>query len=237
MLHYCNICNEFLDFKPMLYRKSACCPKCGSLERHRAMAIHLYHYLPKMHNANILHFSPEKCLTDLIMSAPSNYYGVYYDAQTKTGIDIRKLPYQDGFFDFIILNQILEHIDDDAQAVSELYRVAKPGAVVLLTVPLVHQYQNNIYRRIDNTCISHLHGIPSNKTFMPEKADTPTKSLDLYGQADHVRIYGIDSMKELLEKSGFNVHIAKPENYPHDFRMLLNIIDEIFICEKPDAPL
>jgi SAM-dependent methyltransferase len=49
--------------------------------------------------------------------------------------DIRRMPFPDGCFDLILATDIVEHIDDDAQALSEIRRVLKPGGHALLTVP------------------------------------------------------------------------------------------------------
>jgi SAM-dependent methyltransferase len=46
------------------------------------------------------------------------------------------LPYADRTFDLVCALDILEHVDDDDAAWSEVARVAKPGAVLLLSVPL-----------------------------------------------------------------------------------------------------
>lgn len=49
--------------------------------------------------------------------------------------DATKLPFKDKTFDRIIASEILEHIPDDQKAVSEMYRVLKPGGIVMVTVP------------------------------------------------------------------------------------------------------
>ena len=49
---------------------------------------------------------------------------------------ITQLPYADHLFDLVCALDIVEHVDDDAAALEELSRVARPGAVVLLSVPL-----------------------------------------------------------------------------------------------------
>jgi SAM-dependent methyltransferase len=46
------------------------------------------------------------------------------------------LPFPDGTFDFVCALDIVEHVDDDDSAFSELSRVAAPGAALLLSVPL-----------------------------------------------------------------------------------------------------
>ena len=51
---------------------------------------------------------------------------------------VSSLPFPDAMFDLVCAFDIVEHVDDDAAALSELARVAAPGAALLLSVPL-HQ--------------------------------------------------------------------------------------------------
>ncbi len=53
---------------------------------------------------------------------------------------VSSLPFPDGMFDLVCALDIVEHVDDDDGALSELSRVAAPGAAFLLSVPL-HQSQ------------------------------------------------------------------------------------------------
>lgn len=49
---------------------------------------------------------------------------------------VSSLPFPDGAFDLVCALDIVEHVDDDDGAFSELSRVAAPGAAFLLSVPL-----------------------------------------------------------------------------------------------------
>ncbi|MFP5464832.1 MAG: class I SAM-dependent methyltransferase [Gammaproteobacteria bacterium] len=49
---------------------------------------------------------------------------------------ITALPFPDGAFDLVCALDIVEHVDDEDGALSELSRVAAPGAALLLSVPL-----------------------------------------------------------------------------------------------------
>jgi len=49
--------------------------------------------------------------------------------------DICALPCPDDTYDLILATDIIEHIDDDAQALAELHRVLRPGGTAILTVP------------------------------------------------------------------------------------------------------
>ncbi len=45
------------------------------------------------------------------------------------------LPYPDDYFDLVFSNEVLEHVDDDAAAVRESWRVLKPGGRLVAFVP------------------------------------------------------------------------------------------------------
>lgn len=49
--------------------------------------------------------------------------------------NIYALPYADNTFDGVILSEVLEHVENDVDALREAYRVLKPGGVVAITVP------------------------------------------------------------------------------------------------------
>jgi SAM-dependent methyltransferase len=45
------------------------------------------------------------------------------------------LPYRDERFDLVISIDVLEHVDDDASALREIYRVCRRGGMLIATVP------------------------------------------------------------------------------------------------------
>ena len=45
------------------------------------------------------------------------------------------LPFGDGYFDVILSHEVIEHLDDDAQAVREAYRCLKPGGRLVVFCP------------------------------------------------------------------------------------------------------
>lgn len=49
--------------------------------------------------------------------------------------DIGALPFADAGFDLVMATDVIEHVDDDGQALRELRRVLSPDGAVLLTVP------------------------------------------------------------------------------------------------------
>jgi SAM-dependent methyltransferase len=49
--------------------------------------------------------------------------------------DARRLPIRDSRVDAVIAMDVLEHIDDDRAAASEIARVLRPGGIAFITVP------------------------------------------------------------------------------------------------------
>jgi SAM-dependent methyltransferase len=56
-------------------------------------------------------------------------------AQVALG-QVGSLPFADATFDLVCALDIVEHVDDDDGALSELARVAKPGGALLVSMPL-----------------------------------------------------------------------------------------------------
>lgn len=49
--------------------------------------------------------------------------------------DVTRLPFPAGFFDKMILSEVLEHLADDRAGLAEAYRVLRPGGLLAITVP------------------------------------------------------------------------------------------------------
>ena len=46
-----------------------------------------------------------------------------------------ELPFEDGFFDLVLLHEVLEHVDDDRKALEEACRVSAPGGRIVIFAP------------------------------------------------------------------------------------------------------
>jgi ubiquinone/menaquinone biosynthesis C-methylase UbiE len=67
--------------------------------------------------------------------------------------DATALPFQDATFDFVVTQDVIEHVEDDRAALREIYRVCAPSGLVLVLVPAfqflwsARDVQLNHYRR------------------------------------------------------------------------------------------
>ncbi len=187
-LHYCPICNQYGQFLPfgVIPRPAANCPHCGSLERHRFLYfIYKKYFLNTKKQIKLLHTAPEKCIYDLIKKNPKIDYtpidlfpeGYKFCQCLKE--DVTNLSFKDNTFDFVISNQVMEHILDENKFLSELLRVLKPGGYLLLNFPVFMDLE---------------------KTFQDDSITSPEDREKYYGQSDHVRKYGRDIFDKLKKK-------------------------------------
>lgn len=57
------------------------------------------------------------------------------------GLEVQKgelpdrLPYKEGEFDIILLLDVIEHIEDDFEAIRETFSILKPGGIIICTAP------------------------------------------------------------------------------------------------------
>ncbi len=210
--YYCPLCRH--GFKTMLpggfdlpvikeleivgggYRLNNICPRCQSTDRDRLVFLYLKHktgFFTKPQK--VLHVAPEPALykvfnkTDnLDYTAGTKYQEGFYYNDTLPSIDLTALPYGDNQFDFVIANHVLEHIENDHKAMTEIYRVLKPGGQAILQVPL---------------------SLKLEQTYEDPSVKTEQEREKHFGQFDHVRLYGRD-YPDKLKNAGFKVLKLKP---------------------------
>ena len=181
--------STFQAFLPYGYNKirnNVLSPSTYSLERHRLLWLYLKNetsfFKAKL---KVLHFAPESAL----MNRFKKLKNISYDtidlnspiADIKA--DICNLPFLDNSYDFILCNHVLEHIVDDNKAIKELYRVLKKNGIGIFQVPIDYNRDT---------------------TFEDFSVTNKKERNKLFGQYDHVRIYGLDFF-DRLQKAGFSV--------------------------------
>lgn len=141
----CPVCDYYGPFRdlPMPTGSTAKherCPRCRSWTRHRLQQLVLNEVFQNydLSTKKILHFAPERYFRASFQKLFKEYISA--DLMME-GVDVQcdmtKLPFEDGEFDFVCACHVLEHIQDDYKALSEIKRVLKPNGIAILPVPIL----------------------------------------------------------------------------------------------------
>ena len=201
-------------------RVNAVCPWCGAMERHRLLALYLRHRTEFLSAPmSLLHVAPEASVQRVLRRNRNlNYVDIDLNHPIpERRMDLTDLRFDDDVFDGILCSHVLEHIVDDRQAMRELCRVLKPTGLALVLVP-----QN----------------MDLESTFEDPTVTSPDDRARLFGQSDHVRVYGLD-FQQRLRAAGFNVELEKyiellPESVVRRHALRRSFI---YRCTKPAAAI
>jgi len=182
---------SFRKFLPYGYgkqRENALSPSTLSLERHRLMWLFLRDettFFTSNKKLKTLHIAPEQCFLDIFRKQQNLEY-ITSDLESPIAdvkADICDLPFKDNSFDVVFCNHVLEHITDDKKAMQELFRVMKKGGFGIFQIP---------------------QDIARETTFEDNSITDKKERAKIFGQYDHVRVYGLDYFNK-LRSVGFKV--------------------------------
>ena len=181
---------QFKSFLPYGYenpRENVLSPSTLSLERHRLLWLYLKNetdFFTAPHK--VLHFAPEQAFYRKFKKLKQLEYTTtdLNSPLADVKADICALPFKDNSFDIILCNHVLEHIPNDRKAISELYRVLKPSGWGIFQIP------QDLKREV---------------TYEDDSITDKKERAKIFGQYDHVRIYGRDYFDRLKEV-GFKVN-------------------------------
>ena len=178
---------RFLPYGYAKVRDNVLAPGTLSLERHRLFWLYLKNETTFFSAPlRVLHFAPEQAFVQKFKKQKNLTYTTtdLNSPIADVKADICDLPFKDNSFDFIICNHVLEHIPDDTKAMQELYRVLAPAGTAVVQVPY------DAKREI---------------TFEDNTITDQSERTRIFGQYDHLRVYGMDYFKK-LSSIGFNVN-------------------------------
>lgn len=152
------------------------CPRCGSTDRDRHLKLYFLHtgIAERIAGARVLHFAPERALEPWLESLGATRYMRADLFPARHGIervDLQDLPFDAASFDIVIANHVLEHVTLLDSATAEIARVLRPGGVAILQTP----WCAGLAATVDD----------------PTVVD-PIARTQLFGQDDHVRLFGRD---------------------------------------------
>lgn len=180
---------KFRSFLPYGYekvRENVLSPSTLSLERHRLLWLYLKNETSLFSQpTQLLHFAPEQCFYNRFRESENIHYTTtdLNSPLADVKADICNLPFADNEFEMILCNHVLEHIPNDRKAMKELYRVMKPGGTGIFQVPMENHRE---------------------KTFEDDSITDRAERAKIFGQYDHVRVYGMDYF-DRLRSVGFEV--------------------------------
>jgi len=180
---------SFRTFLPYGYeqpRENVLSPSTLSLERHRLLWLYLRNETNFfMSNLRVLHFAPEQAFYGRFKKLPNLEY-VTSDLNSPLATvkaDICDLPFEENSFDVILCNHVLEHIPNDTKAMQELFRVLRPNGWGIFQIP---------------------QDLTRETTFEDDSIIDKKERTRIFGQYDHVRVYGKDYFDK-LKSIGFEV--------------------------------
>lgn len=180
---------SFSTFLPYGYgtqRNNVLSPSTLSLERHRLLWLYLKNETNFFsEQLKVLHFAPEQAFYKRFKSIKNLEYTTtdLNSPLADVKADICDLPFKSEAFDVVLCNHVLEHIPNDTKAMQELYRVMKTGGWGIFQIP------QDLNRAT---------------TFEDDSITDKKERAKIFGQYDHVRIYGKDYFDK-LRSIGFKV--------------------------------
>ncbi len=190
------------------------CPVCGALERHRLTTLFLDRHPQLLAGLKrVLHVAPEPPVERIFRKWTQESYvsfDLFADNVLVQG-DLTSLPFDSQTFDALYCSHVLEHVPDDHKAMEELHRVLRPDGWAIIQVPITGE-----------------------DTFEDLSVTDPARRRQLFGQPDHVRVYGRD-FSSRLARARFSVRVERPQQDFGPETMThcgLSTKDDIFFCKK-----
>ncbi|OBQ56159.1 methyltransferase domain-containing protein [Tamlana sp. s12] len=207
---------SFKSFLPYGYgnqRSNVLSPSTLSLERHRLLWLYLKNETPFFTAPlKVLHFAPEQAFYKRFRKMKNLDY-VTTDLNSPLAdvkADICNLPFEDESFDMILCNHVLEHIPNDTKAMQELYRILRKGGMGILQIP---------------------QDLNREKTFEDDSITDKKERAKIFGQYDHVRVYGRDYFDKLRD-IGFTV-----EEVDYTANLSEDLIDRYCLAQGEIIPV
>lgn len=198
------------------------CPHCYCNDRDRHLWLYVAYsgILESAPEKRILHIAPEVRIEQRIRRLQPREYiagDLFPRSPEHRKINVEALDFPDGYFDLIICNHVLEHVDNPDIALAEFSRCLAPGGHVIAQTP----YSPILKRTFE----------------LNRPASVPFKTR-YFGQDDHVRLFGADIV-DYFRAAGLNgdlyPHVTVLGNLDADV-VGCNVREPFFLFAKGEAP-
>ena len=192
------------------------CPVCKSRDRDRLIIAFLEMVrAEKEETLRMLHVAPAPSVEDYALSRADIHYesmdlkmpNVTFQADLQNIFMV-----EDETYDIIVCSHVLEHVQDDIQAMNELHRILKPQGVCVVLVPL-------LVGKMDTD---------------EQWGCTEEENWRCFGQGDHSRLYGKKDFTKRLDEVGFHVNELGKEWFGEEFYQKCGFDDDslLYVATK-----
>lgn len=204
------------DFETLSYKNYEC-SVCSSSDRDRLYRLYLDKFQNFSKESKILDFAPSKLMNDYFRKKSSNYRTadlLIDGVDDKVDITNMKI-YKDNSFDFFICSHVLEHVESDQKALSELRRVLKPSGSGILMTPIINKQ-----------------GIHDEDPSITEESERWRR----FAQNDHVRLYEKRVFLKRVKEAGFTIKAYgfKELGYKNFIENGITLKSKLYIVTKKD---
>lgn len=226
--YFCPCCgqhlSQFVDFnyKGKRYNQTmyeatyrqVICPCCQSLPRQRMVTQYLSGYVEKIRGAKILVFAPSNSEAMWFRRNKIAYTSADLFEYADLKLDIQNMELEDESYDIVLCNHVLEHVLDYDRALKELHRIIRKNGFLQIAVP---------QREDLMVTPATLHG------------EACEENKILYGQEDHLRIFGMD-FEFMLRARGFVIEAVEAGTMPESIKAVvgpaLYDYNRLYICHR-----
>ena len=188
-------------------RFGALCPGCGSLERHRFLALLLDQGLIS-EGSDVLHFAPEARVGSLLRRVAKRYVTAdLYMQGVDLKLNIEETGLADGEFDVVVCSHVLDYVNDK-KALSELRRIIRPGGLLILLIEVTE-------------------GI---STYEDPSLNADERE-NIFGDRAKLRLYGGVDFQDLIRNAGFELKSYVAEARPAVENGLV-LGDKVYVCSR-----
>jgi SAM-dependent methyltransferase len=167
--------------------------------------------------SDVLHVAPEATFETYLRSKSKNYLSIDLQNAAMARMDITALDLPDDSQSMIWISHLLEHVENDDAAISEMYRVLRNSGCAFVQVP--------IWRTT---------------TFEDFAIRDPAERTKHFYQPDHVRLYGLDLVDRFTSR-GFEAEVHRAQDFGPEpllrYGLSFASTNEVFVFRKPTRPL
>ena len=161
------------------------CRTCAASDRDRLYALWIDRRAPA--RGKLLDVGPSRPLEHFLRDR-FEYVSLDMVEDADVRGDVQRLSYPDGAFDAVICSHVLEHVDDDRQALAELRRVLRAGGWGIVMAPIC----------LATSAVDEGGAADENAAWRR------------FGQGDHVRLYNSAGFLQRVRGAGFAVDEWRP---------------------------